>query len=89
VKWTSWVTLVGLVAIVAIVVGSSFEVGTVRCEVCIDFHGRQACRAVDGATRDEAQRAAVTNACALLASGVTDSMACERTEPTRSDCTAP
>ena len=85
-KWTSWVTLVGLVAIVAVVVGTSFDVGTVRCEVCIRFQGRDACRAVDGASEDEAHRAAVTNACALLASGVTDSMACERTEPTRVDC---
>ena len=87
-KWTSWVSLVGLAAIVAVVVYTSLDVGAVRCEVCIDFEGRQACRAVDGATTQEAQQSAINNACALLAAGVTQTMACERTTPTRLECTA-
>lgn len=85
-KWTSWVTLIGLGAIVAVVVVSSLNVGDVRCEVCIDFRGRQACRAVDARTETEARTSAINNACAFLASGVTDSMACERTPPTKLDC---
>lgn len=87
-KWTSWVSLVGLGSIMAVVVYSSFGVGSVRCEVCIAFEGRESCRAVDGATEAEARQAAVTNACALLASGVTQTMACERTTPTRESCDA-
>jgi hypothetical protein len=31
---------------------------------------------------------ATTNACAFLAAGVTDSLACERTAPLRVDCSA-
>jgi hypothetical protein len=85
-KWTSWVALAGLVAVGAFVVWSSFQIGGVRCEVCITFENREACRAVDGTTREEALAAARTNACALLASGVTQTLACERTPPTRSDC---
>lgn len=85
-KWTSWVTLVALLAIGGTVVWSSFRIGGVRCEVCISFEGRQACRAVDGNTQAEAQQAAVTNTCALLASGVTQTMACERTPPTKLAC---
>jgi hypothetical protein len=85
-KWTSWASLIGLGTIIAIVVYTSLHVGAVRCEVCMDFEGQQACRAVDGATEDDARRAAITNACALLASGVTRTMACERTPPTRSQC---
>jgi len=88
-KWTSWVSLVGLGAIVAVVVYTSFDVGMVRCEVCITFEGREACRAVDGATAAEAQQSAINNACALLASGVTQTMACERTTPSRLACNAP
>jgi hypothetical protein len=87
-KWTSWASLLGLGAIIAVVVYTSFDVGTVRCEVCMSFEGQQACRAVDGATEDDARRAAITNACALLASGVTRTMACERSTPTRSQCDA-
>jgi len=83
---TSWITLLGLLGIAALVVYSSLGVGRVRCEVCIDFEGRSACRAVDGSTPDEARTAAVTNACAFLASGVTQVMACERTPPTRAEC---
>jgi len=85
-KWTSWVTLLALGVVIGLVVWSSFQLGGVRCEVCIDFEGRSACRAVDGVTEAEARAAAVTNACALLASGVTQTLACERTPPRSLDC---
>jgi hypothetical protein len=85
-KWTSWVTAGTLAAVVGFVVWSSLHVGQVRCEVCIDFGGRQACRSVDGPTRAEARASAINNACAFLSSGVTQVMACERTPPTREHC---
>ena len=53
-KWTSWLAAVVLVGIVAVVVVSSLQVAGVRCEVCVSFRGRQACRAVDAATEEEA-----------------------------------
>jgi hypothetical protein len=87
VKWTSWVSLLGLGAIIGVVVWTSLDVGVVRCEVCITFEGRQACRSVDGATADDARRSAINNACAFLSSGVTQTMACERTTPTKMECT--
>ena len=85
-KWTSWVTLVGIVAIVGVVVYTSLLEGGVRCEVCLEFGGREACRAVDGTIEADARHAAITNACAFLAAGVTQVMACERTAPTREHC---
>jgi hypothetical protein len=85
-KWTSWVSLLGLGAIIGFVVWTSLDVGAVRCEVCITFEGRQACRSVDGATADDAKRSAINNTCAQLSSGVTQTMACERTTPTKADC---
>jgi hypothetical protein len=87
-KWTTWVSLLGLGGIIAVVVYTSFDVGAVRCEICITFQGREACRAVDGATEAEARQAAVTNACALISSGVTDTMACSRVTPSRDHCEA-
>jgi len=87
-KRTSWLALAALVGLGALVVYTSFQAGGVRCEVCIDFGGGRACRAVDGATERDALMAARTNACARLASGVTDTMACERTEPTSTACRA-
>jgi hypothetical protein len=85
-KWTSWVALGGLVAVGGFVVYSSLQVGGVRCEVCIQFAEASACRAVDAANERDALAAARTNACAQLTSGVTNMMACERTEPKSSVC---
>lgn len=82
----SWITLAVLLGLGLLVVASSLRIGQVRCEVCIDFAGRRACRAVDAATATDARTAAVTNACALLASGVTDTMACQRTPPAHVRC---
>lgn len=88
VKWTSWLALATLAGLIGFVVYSSLHVGAVRCEVCIGFEGREACRAVDGATEHDALMAARTNACAQIASGVTQTMACERTPAAKEDCRA-
>ena len=87
-KKTTLIAIAGLTVLIALVVYSSFQVGRVRCEVCMQFRGLQDCRTVEGTTELEALRGGVTNACALLASGVTDSLACERTPPTKAECTA-
>ena len=87
-KWTSWLALATLAGLAAFVVYTSLQAGGVRCEVCIEFGGGRACRAVDGATERDALMAARSNACALLASGVTNTMACERGEPTSKACRA-
>jgi len=86
-KWTSWVALGGLAAVGGFVVWSSLQVGGVRCQVCVEFAEARACRAVDAASEAEGLAAARTNACAQLTSGVTNMMACERTEPKSSGCT--
>lgn len=52
-----------------------------RVEVCMQFQGQTNCRVASGASEDNAMRAAITNACALIASGVTDSQQCERSTP--------
>jgi len=53
--------------------------------VCLEFNGRDVCRAVDGANEHAAHVAATNNACAFVGSGVTETMACERTEPRKSE----
>jgi len=50
-------------------------------EVCMSYQGRQNCAKASAETRDKAVRTATTTACALIASGVTDSLACERSTP--------
>jgi hypothetical protein len=51
-------------------------------EVCIAFHGQTQCRTASADTREHAQRTAQANDCGILVSGVTETMQCERAEPT-------
>ncbi len=78
--------LVGIV-IVAIILGvivySSFNLAGHRVEVCVAFKGQAACRTASGSTEEFARRTATANACAQVASGMTDSMACEQTPPAK------
>jgi hypothetical protein len=73
------------IAFVLIVIGvlvySSLNVAKARVEVCVDFNGRTQCRTASGDTKEHAFHTAQSNACALLASGVTEVMACERSNP--------
>ncbi len=70
---------VGLV--VAALIRSTMSLAKYRVEVCMDYNGRSSCRTAAGSTEEFALRSATNNACALIASGVTDSMGCERTTP--------
>jgi hypothetical protein len=53
-----------------------------RVEVCVAFQGRTSCRTARADNQEHALRSAQSNACALIASGVTDTMQCEHTNPT-------
>jgi len=86
VKWTSWLALAALAGLAGFIIYASTQIGGVRCRVCMQFEARTACREVDGATEREALAAARTNACSFLASGVTATMACERSTPASEQC---
>jgi len=69
--------------ILAIMIYSSMNLTSHRVEVCMDFGGKTNCKIASGATEMDALRTATTNACAEIAFGVTDTMNCGRTEPTK------
>jgi hypothetical protein len=50
-------------------------------EVCMEFNGRQNCGAAAGATKQGALKTATENACALIASGVGETIACGNKQP--------
>jgi hypothetical protein len=85
---SAWLLAAALAVFMGFVIYRSFYIAGYACSVCIEFRGASVCRRVEGSTELDARRAATTNACAYLASGVTDSMACERTEPRSVDCSA-
>lgn len=78
--------LVGI-AIIAVILGimvySMMDLASNRVEVCINFNGRTNCKIARGATQEDAVRTATSNACGEIAGGVTDTMACLRSEPTK------
>lgn len=82
-KKTVWLGILFLAAVFAVIVWTTTGVARYRCEVCVGFGGRTACRTAAANTREEAQRTAMSNACAQVASGVTDSNQCE-TAPAQS-----
>lgn len=70
-------------AILAVVAFSTMNLSQHRVEVCVAFGGRTNCRTASGSSEQFALRTATTNACADVASGVTDSIACENAPPTK------
>jgi hypothetical protein len=78
-----WLLLVGIAGFVIV---QTMLLQSATCEVCMQYKGLSQCRSVSGATREEARQAAITNACAFISSGVTDSMACGRGTPVSESC---
>jgi hypothetical protein len=78
--------LVGILlfaALVALIAYSTMGTSSHRVEVCMQFNGRTSCRTTSGSSEEFAERSAVTNACADIASGVTETLACERAGPVK------
>ena len=82
-KPSVWLGILFLAIVAGFVVYSTVNTGRnrIRCEVCITFQGRQACRTAAAATREMALRAATDNTCAQISSGVTDVTQCTNTPP--------
>jgi hypothetical protein len=70
-----------VMAVVAYLAYSSMHIAKYRVEVCVAFHGGNQCRTASADTEEHALRSAQSNACALLVSGVTETMQCEHQEP--------
>lgn len=80
-KKLALIIFLAAVAFIAILFRSMMDLRQNRVEVCITFQGRQSCRVASGPSQQDAVRTATDNACALIASGVTETMACGRTVP--------
>jgi hypothetical protein len=76
-----WIAIVFVVLILGAVVLSTPRTQRFRCRICISFKGRRDCRTASAETAMGAQSAAIMNACAQLAGGVTESNQCENTPP--------
>jgi len=74
--------IVFVASILVMIIYMTFSLGSrVRGEICMEFNGRSACKTVSGDTREHVLQTGVSNACADIASGVTDTINCEHSAP--------
>ena len=77
--------IIFLAVVLGVIVWSSMNLSQARVRVCMEFNGRQNCATASGQSKDFALRTATSNACALIASGVGDTIACEHRTPVSVD----
>ena len=74
--------IVLVAGVLALLLYSTMNLAKYRVEVCVAYNGQTSCRTASADTREHAFRAATDNACALIASGVTETLGCTHSEPT-------
>ena len=80
-KKTVWLAVLFCALVIGFVVYSSLGGERVSCRVCMVYRGQRDCRTASARTRENAQRTAISQACAQLSGGVTDTNQCEGTPP--------
>ena len=82
-------TVVALIVVIAIA-GLFFYMTTARasttCRVCVSYGGRSNCATALGPNEADAREGAQTTACGPIASGMDESIACGRVQPTSVQC---
>ncbi len=78
--------VIALVAFAVYIVMGSMRTVQTECELCVTFQGQTECRRGSGADAAEARRAAQKAACAVMAHGMTEAVACGNVVPTNVQC---
>jgi hypothetical protein len=81
--------VLGVALLVGYLILGSRSLVQAECEVCVEFRGQRQCRIGAGTTDAEARTAAQRAACAVMASGMDASIACQNTPPRTAQCPAP
>lgn len=71
---------------VAYLVYGSMRVVRAECELCVEFRGLTECRTGSGETDEDAKQAAQRAACAVMAAGMNESIACQNRPPHNVRC---
>lgn len=85
-RWRTVALLVALAVFAIYIVYGSLSSVQAECELCVTYRGRTECRTGSGVNDEDARKAAVKAACAVMASGMTESIACGNTPPTNVSC---
>lgn len=80
--------IVALAAFAVYIVMGSMRTVQTECELCVTFRGQTECRRGSGADAAEARQAAQKAACAVMAQGMNESIACGNVVPSNVQCPA-
>jgi len=78
--------IVALVVFGVVIVMGSLRTVQTECYLCVTYRGVTNCRTGSGADEQEARRAAQRAACAVMSSGMNESIACGNAIPTNVQC---
>jgi hypothetical protein len=78
--------LVAIALLLGGLIYGSMSAVQAECELCVEFNGLRECRTGSGTTSDEARRAAQRAACAVMAGGMSETIACQNRRPTMLQC---
>jgi hypothetical protein len=57
-----------------------------KCEVCVKYKGVESCQEVEGMDKMDTMMVGVSTACGAVATGMTESIDCQQTPPTKMVC---
>ena len=81
-----WVFLAVFAVFLVVLVMGTMQTVQAECELCVEFRGQRQCRTGSGATPADARQAAQKAACAVMAMGMNESIACGNVVPTEVSC---
>lgn len=81
--------VLGVALVIGYLVWGSTHLVKAECEVCVEYNGQQQCRRGSGTNDAEAKQAAQKAACAVMAFGMNESIACGNARPKVVRCPAP
>ncbi len=70
-----------VIGFLALILYSTLSGPRYRVEVCMAFQGRTICKTVSGKSEEAALRGGITNSCADMVAGVSETMRCEQQQP--------
>jgi hypothetical protein len=77
---------VAVAAVVGLLYAATLAQAGFECDACMRHDGREACRTAAATSREDAERTAISTACAVLTSGVTATIRCQATPPVSLVC---
>jgi Tfp pilus assembly protein PilZ len=83
-----WISILAFALLAACLIWVTLrESSGFSCSVCVSFNGSVNCANARAPIEEEALQGAIMSACSTIAHGVTETLACQRTEPEGIECT--